>query len=83
MFNHLDQAIELVSSTVCLIQNTLPPVRRTAAASRLTFGTISAAMGDVGDRHLLDHEGVLQIDDDERRLGGIEVLVHVQPAAPS
>ena len=45
MASHSDQATELASSTVCWIQNTLPPVRRTAAASLFTLGTISTATG--------------------------------------
>src|SRR5262249_39286859 len=45
MFSHSDQAAQLASSSVCLIQKTLPPVRRTAAASLLTLGTISTADG--------------------------------------
>ena len=35
----------VASSIVCLIQNTLPPVLRTADASRFTLGTISTATG--------------------------------------
>ena len=45
MRRYSDHEFRLLLSIVCLIQNTLPPVLRTAAASLLTLGTISTATG--------------------------------------
>ena len=43
--NQVDQDSLACSLTVLRTQNTLPPVSRTAAARRLTVGTISTATG--------------------------------------
>ena len=55
---------------VFLIQNTLPPVSRSAAASRLTFGHRADGGLDRHRRVLGHHEAVLQIDHDQGVLRG-------------
>jgi hypothetical protein len=44
MANQWDHAVRLASLVVFWIQNTLPPVSRSAAASRLTLGTVAIAV---------------------------------------
>jgi len=59
----------------------LPPVRRTALASRLIAGGLDR-IRNVGGGDLLDAEAVLHVDHDQGGLARIDVVVDVPRAAP-
>ena len=66
---------------VVMTHTTVPPARRSASASRFMFGTILTASAHRLMRYARHHEGVLHIDDEERRSRRVELVIDVLAAA--